>query len=122
MKITKAQLKKLIEQELKEIDFGLTSPRDARIQAARAKQEKEKKELGTAYTKKIKPVPQQQKAAPKKNEPTQQQDKFNTGSIRDMSDEDRQLYNNALRTGEFAPDPEEMRLAVIRLLRNKYNL
>mgnify|MGYP003126770941 CR=1 FL=1 len=122
MKITKAQLKKLIEQELKEVEFGLTSPRDARIQAARAKKKKEEEELGSADTEKVEPVRRSQKAAPKKNEPTQQQDKFNTGSIRDMSDKDRQLYNDAQRTGEFAPDPEKMRLAVIRLLRNKYNL
>ena len=43
MKITKSQLKKLIEQELKEVEFGLTSPMDAKIQAARAKQ-REKEE------------------------------------------------------------------------------
>ena len=45
MKITKEQLKKLIEQELKEVDFGLTSPMDARIQAARAKKKKEREEF-----------------------------------------------------------------------------
>ncbi len=105
MKITKAQLKKLIEQELKEVEFGLTSPMDAKIQAARAKQ-KEKEEFGSADTVKAEPV-QKQAEMP---------------SIRDMSDEDRKLYFDAQKREQFAADPEKMRLAVIRLLRDKYNL
>lgn len=105
MKITKSQLKKLIEQELKEVEFGLTSPMDAKIQAARAKQ-REKEEIAMADTVKAEPVQRQAKMP----------------SISDMSVEDRKLFFDAQKTDQFAADPEKMRLAVIRLLRDKYKL
>jgi hypothetical protein len=123
MKISRNELKKLVEQELKEVDFGLTSPMDARIQATRAKKKKEREELGAADTVKAEPLQRQGKeTSTREVEPTQQQDKFNTGDLRDMDEEDRQLYFDAQGKGEFAADPEKMRLAVIRLLRNKYNI
>ena len=67
---------------------------------------KEKEELGSADTVKAEPV-QKQADMP---------------SIRDMSDEDRKLYFDAQKREQFVADPEKMRLAVIRLLRDKYNL
>jgi hypothetical protein len=117
MKISKDMLKELIAEELKEVVFasepfmGRRPKDDADAidkKMAKAKAEREREEIATADT----------EVAPA----VKRQDKFNSGGLRSMSEEDRQLYFVAQGKGEFAGNPEKMRLAVVRLLRDKYNL
>jgi|ETNvirenome_6_85_1030632.scaffolds.fasta_scaffold13337_7 hypothetical protein len=104
MKITKQQLKKLIEQELKEIEFGL----DGMPNLDEPREPKERdpgEDIAAADTVEAEPISRER-----------------TGSLRNMSEEDRQLYFAAQGQGDYGPSPEVMRKAVIALLRDKYNL
>ena len=103
MKISKDMLKELIAEELKEVVFasepfmGRRPKDDADAigkKMAKAKAEREREKIATADT----------EAAPA----VKRQDKFNTGGLRDMSEEDRQLYFDAQGKGEFAGNPEKI--------------